>query len=327
LNGLRAFEAAARHLSFTRAAVELNVTQAAVSHQIKGLEDQLGQELFRRVGRGLQLSDAGQHLFPHVRDGLDHMARGIREIARDDEQGALTLSTFASIASAWLVPRLGGFRRQHPDIDVRMTLGDRLTDFRTDDVDVAVRYGKGEWDGAEAVFLMSEDIYPVISPELLASGPPLREPADLLRNRDSYPLLHDVMPEDWGMWFASVGIPDADVDHGYELEYSHLIYQSAMAGEGVALGRSVLVRDALMSGQLVRLFDHSLPADFGYWLVAAPATWRRPKVRAFRDWLLEECARTGHNLLPVHGTESDVSTPSARFTRHVSDLERNRRNR
>ena len=299
LNGLRAFESAARHLSFTRAAEELYVTQAAISHQIKGLEEQLGQELFRRVGRGLQLNDAGQRLFPHVRDGLDQMAKGVREIARDDEAGALTLSTFASIASAWLVPRLGGFRRLNPEIDIRMAIGDRLIDFRTDDVDIAIRYGKGDWDGAESVFLMSEDIYPVISPELLASGPALREPGDLLEYADAYPLLHDVMPEDWGMWFASAGIDGADVDHGYELEYSHLIYQSAMAGEGVALGRSVLVRDALMSGQLVRLFDHSLPAGFGYWLVAAPATWRRPKVRAFRDWLLEECARTGHNLLPV----------------------------
>lgn len=299
LNGLRAFEAAARHLSFTRAAEELNVTQAAVSHQIKGLEEQLGQELFRRIGRGLQLNEAGQQLFPHVRDGFDQLAKGIREIARDDAAGALNLSTFASIASAWLVPRLGGFRRLHPEIDVRMSIGDRLTDFRNDDVDIAIRYGKGEWDGADSVFLMSEDIYPVISPELLASGPPLREPADLLTYRDDYPLLHDVMPEDWGMWFASAGLPDADIAHGYELEHSHLIYQAAMAGEGVALGRSVLVRDALMSGRLVRLFDTALPAGFGYWLVAAPATWRRPKVRAFRDWLLEECARIGPNLMPL----------------------------
>lgn len=319
LNGLRAFEAAARHLNFTRAAEELNVTQAAVSHQIKGLEEQLGISLFRRAGRGLQLTDAGQTLFPSIRDGLDAMASGVRRITRDDEAGALTLSTFASIASAWLVPRLGGFRRLYPEIDVRMTISDRLADFRTADVDIAIRYGKGDWDGTEAVFLMSEEIYPVISPDLLAAGPPLREPADLLRYRNDYPLLHDVMPEDWGMWFESAGIADADVDHGYELEYSHLIYQAAMAGEGVALGRSVLVRDALASGGLVRLFDHAVPAVFGYWLVAAPQTWRRPKVRAFRDWLLDECARTGNDLLPRLRDEDGHAT-SRRFDRHLAGL-------
>lgn len=327
LNGLRAFEAAARHLSFTRAAEELNVTQAAISHQIKNLEEQLGQPLFRRVGRGLQLNDAGQRLFPDIQRGLDHMARGIQEISLDGSSGVLSLSTFASIASAWLVPRLGGFRRQHPEIDVHMTIGDRLTDFRTDNVDLAIRYGKGEWDGADAVFLMREDIYPVISPDLLAAGPPLREPADLLRHPDAYPLLHDVMPEDWGMWFASAGVENASVDHGYELEYSHLIYQAAMAGEGVALGRSVLVRDYLMSGQLVRLFDHSLPAEFAYWLAAAPATWRRPKVKAFRDWLLKACADTGHNLLPTDGEAIDKGPRSARYARHLSELERTFRDR
>ncbi|MEQ8667476.1 MAG: transcriptional regulator GcvA [Rhodospirillales bacterium] len=319
LNGLRAFEAAARHLSFTRAAEELNVTQAAISHQIRGLEEQLDTTLFKRVGRGLQLSEAGQTLFPAIRDGLDAMAAGVQRIARDDEQGALTLTTFASIASAWLVQRLGGFRRQHPEIDVRLTLGDRLVDFRTEDVDLAIRYGRGKWDGTEAVFLMSEEIYPVISPDLLASGPPLVEPADLLRYRDAYPLLHDVMPEDWSMWFESVGIRNADINHGYEIEYSHLIAQAAMAGEGVALGRSVLVGDALASGRLVRLFDHALPAEFGYWLVAPPQTWRRPKVRAFRDWILEECARTGHALLPRAGDERGHG-PSPRYTEHIRRL-------
>jgi len=220
----------------------------------------------------------------------------VRRITRDDTAGVLTLSTFASIAAAWLVPRLGNFRRRRPDIDVRMTFTDRVIDFAEEDVDVAIRYGRGEWAGAEAVFLMSEEIYPVISPDLLASGPPLEEPADLLRHADVYSLLHDVMPEDWAMWFAAAGVEDADTSHGYEIEYSHMIAQAAMAGEGVALGRSVLVGDALASGRLVRLFDVALPAVFGYWLVAPPRTWRRPKVRAFRDWLERELAETARAL-------------------------------
>jgi len=319
LNGLRAFEAAARHLSFTRAAEELNVTQAAVSHQIKGLEEQLGLSLFRRIGRGLQLTDAGQTLFPAVRDGLDSMANGIQRITRSDSAGVLTLSTFASIAAAWLVPRLGNFRRRHPDIDVRITFTDRLVNFAEEDIDVAIRYGRGEWPGVEAVFLMSEEIYPVISPDLLAAGPPLEQPEDLLRHADHYPLLHDIMPEDWSMWFAAAGIEGADADHGYEIEHSHLIAQAAMAGEGVALGRSVLVGDALKSGRLVRLFDIALPAVFGYWLAGPPQAWKRPKIKAFRDWLLEECARTGHDLLPPMGGVAE-RPPSQRFTQHLRQL-------
>ena len=285
LNGLRAFEAAARHLSFTRAADELFVTQAAISHQVKGLEDHLGFDLFRRINRGLMLTEEGQTLFPAVRDGLDIMAAAFRAIDTSEQAGALTLTTLDSIASAWLVPRLGRFRRLHPDIDVRLSVNDRLTDFTRDvDVDMAIRYGGGQWRGVRSEHLMDEEIFPVASPDLIEQGPGLRGPADLLR----YPLLHDTLPEDWSMWFEAAGVDAPELEAGYRLEHSHLIAQAAMVGEGVALGRSALVADALATGRLVRLFDISLPAMYAYYICAPAATWNRPKVQAFRNWMMSE---------------------------------------
>jgi len=285
LNGLRAFEAAARHLSFTRAADELYVTQAAISHQVKGLESHLGFDLFRRVNRGLILTEDGQTLFPAIRDGLDIIAAALRTIDDSEKSGTLTVTTLDSIASAWLVPRLGGFRRLHPEIDVRLSVNDRLTDFTRDsDVDMAIRYGSGHWRGVRAEHVMDEEIFPVASPELIEQGPGLRSPADLL----NYPLLHDTLPEDWAMWFEAAGVEAPSLKTGYRLEHSHLIAQAAMAGEGVALGRSALVADALATGRLVRLFDISLPAMYAYYVCAPEAVWDRPKVQAFREWILSE---------------------------------------
>lgn len=285
LNGLRAFEAAARHLSFTRAADELYVTQAAISHQVKGLENHLGFDLFRRVNRGLMLTEDGQTLFPAVRDGLDIMAAALRTIDTSEHAGALTVTTLDSIASAWLVPRLGRFRRLHPDIDVRLSVNDRLTDFARDvDVDMAIRYGGGQWRGVRSEWMMDEEIFPVASPGLIEQGPGLSTPADLLE----YPLLHDTLPEDWAMWFEAAGVDAPKLEAGYRLEHSHLIAQAAMAGEGVALGRSALVAEALATGRLVRLFHISLPAMYAYYVCAPDAVWERPKVRAFRDWMMSE---------------------------------------
>ncbi len=285
LNGLRAFEAAARHLSFTRAADELYVTQAAISHQVKGLENHLGFDLFRRVNRGLMLTEDGQILFPAVRDGLDVMAAALRAIDTSEQSGTLTVTTLDSIASAWLVPRLGRFRRLHPDIDVRLSVNDRLTDFARDvDVDMAIRYGGGQWPGVRSDLVMDEEIFPVASPELIEQGPGLNTPADLLK----YPLLHDTLPEDWAMWFETAGVEAPGLEAGYRLEHSHLIALAAMAGEGVALGRSALIADALATGRLVRLFDIKLPAMYAYYVCAPDAVWDRPKVRAFRDWMMSE---------------------------------------
>ncbi|MFQ5785877.1 MAG: transcriptional regulator GcvA [Alphaproteobacteria bacterium] len=287
LNALRAFEAAARHLSFTRAAQELNVTQAAISHQVKALEDRLGVLLFRRINRALLLTDAGQAYLPPVRDAFDRLAEATARLHAQDSRGALTVSVLPSIATKWLVPRLGRFREAQPDIDVRIAPSLHLTDFAREDVDVALRYGRGVWPGLRADRLMTEDIFPICSPKLLDGPHPLRAPADLRH----YTLLHDEGHGDWRVWLLAAGIDDIDPTRGTVFTDSGMLVQAAVEGQGVALGRSALAADDLAAGRLVRPFDVSLPAEFAYYLVCPEASAGRPKIAAFRDWLMAETAR------------------------------------
>ncbi|MSO93967.1 MAG: transcriptional regulator GcvA [Rhodospirillales bacterium] len=289
LNALKAFEAAARQLSFTRAAAELHVTQAAVSHQIKALEDRLGIPLFRRLNRNLLLTDAGQALLPAVSDALDRLAAAVARVRSRDVSGVLTVSTLDSFAGTWLVRKLGRFRDIQPEIDVRITTSDHQVDFAREDVDMAIRYGRGPWPGLYVERLMTEEVFPVCSPALLKKGPPLKEPADLRH----YTLLHDDLKEDWRMWLAHAGVSDIDPTRGHGFHRSNLVIQAAVAGAGVALGRSVLVADELASGQLVKPFALSLPAEFAYYLVCPFQSAERPKVRAFSDWLLAEARDQG----------------------------------
>jgi LysR family transcriptional regulator, glycine cleavage system transcriptional activator len=289
LNALRAFEAAARHLSFTRAAQELNVTQAAISHQVKSLETHLGFALFRRLNRSLLLTDAGQSLFPPVGDALDGIDQAVRRLDTGDAAGVLTVSCLHSFAATWLVPRLVRFRDRHPEIDIRIATSDEVSDFVTDDVDIAIRYGPGDWPGLHVTRLMGEALFPVCSPALLKGGPPLEQPADLRH----YTLLHDDMREDWSKWLLAARVDDVDAKGGAAYSHSNLLVQAAVSGAGVILGRSVLVADALADGSLVRPFDISLPANYAYYVVAPEATVERPKVAAFRGWLLDEVARAG----------------------------------
>ena len=286
LNGLKAFEAAARHLSFTRAAAELNVTQAAISHQVKALEERLGLALFRRLNRALLLTDEGQALLPPVSEALDRMALAVDGLARREETGTLTVSTLDSFAAGWLVRRLGRFRALYPDIEIRIATSNHLVDFARDDVDISVRYGRGEWPGLDSVRLMTEEVFPVCSPALLADGPSLGKPSDLR----FHTLLHEEMLEDWRMWLLAADVGDVDPTRGPWYTQANLVIQAAMAGEGVALGRSVLVADELAAGRLVKPFDVSLPAEYAYYVVYPQVAAGRPKVRAFRDWLLEEAA-------------------------------------
>ena len=284
LNALRAFEAAARHLSFTKAADELNVTQAAISHQVKALEERLGVVLFRRLNRALLLTDAGQGFLPPLREAFDRMAAATERLRVDDSRGVLTLTTLPSIAARWLVPRLGRFREAHPDIDLRIDASQHLTDFVRENVDIALRYGGGEWDGMRADRLMTEDFFPVCSPRLLDLDPPLREPADILHHT----LLHDNSPTDWTMWFLAAGIEGGDPTRGPAFTDSSLVLQAAAEGQGVALGRGVLAAADLEAGRLVRPFDLSLEAKYAYYLVCPRATAESPKIASFRAWLLAE---------------------------------------
>ena len=288
---MRAFEAAARHLSFTKAADELNVTQAAVSHQVKQLEERLGTPLFRRLNRALLLTDAGQTLFPAVSEALDIMATAVDRLHRHDRTGSLTVTTMDSFAASWLVPRLGRFRRAHPEIDLHITTSDDSVDFAREAVDVAIRYGNGDWSGLHVERLMTEEVFPVCAPSLLDSGAPLKTPSDLKHHT----LLHDDMRVDWRMWLMAAGEKGIDHDRGPSYQHSNLVIQAAEQGDGVALARSVLVGQALAEGRLVRPFELSLPVEYAYYVVFPPANLERPKVIAFRDWLVEEFERSSEN--------------------------------
>jgi LysR family glycine cleavage system transcriptional activator len=284
LNGLRAFDAAARHLSFTRAAAELNVTQTAISHQIRRLEDQLGVRLFVRRNRALLLTREAQDYLPAVRAAFDDLRRATARLRRADRDGLLTVSTTASLAAKWLVTRVAAFQDAHPAIEVRITTSTHLVDFRREEVDVAVRYGRGSWPGLRAQWLMAEDIFPVCSPALLTGAKPLRRPEDLAHHT----LLHaSVSREDWQLWLTAAGLPVALAQRrGLTFDQSFMALQAATEGLGVALGRTRIVESDLAAGRLVVPFDLVLPSDAGFYIVAPEDTADAPKIALFRDWLL-----------------------------------------
>ena len=284
LNALRAFEAAGRQLSFTRAGEELHVTQAAISHQVKSLEDWLGLALFRRRGRAIVLTESGQSYLTGVREGLDLLADATDRLTRRRDSGVLTVGTLASFATAWLMPRLSRFRALQPDIDVRVAASDEITDFARDDVDLVIRYGNGLWPGLTVLPLMTEDVFPVCSPALLEGPHPLDRP-DNLRH---HTLLHDDMRETWRLWLMAAGVKGVDPDRGPGYNDSALVLEAAANGQGVARARSALVRNHLASGRLVKPFDVALPAEYAYYLVHPVGALNHPKVRAFRDWIVTE---------------------------------------
>ena len=291
LNALRTFEAAARHLSFTRAAAELHVTQAAVSHQIKGLEDWLGVPLFRRMNRRLLLTAEGQQYLVSVRTAFDELGAGTQRLLAGERQGVLTVSVIPSFAARWLVPRLGRFRDAHPEIDLRLAATLQNVDFTRDDVDVGIRYGAGRYPELHATFVMQEAYFPVCAPALLDGNHPLRQPADLCH----YTLLHDEpAPGEpnpgWKDWLKAAGATGVRWDRGPLFGDASMMIQAAITGQGVALGRSTLVVDDLAAGRLVAPFSLSLPAAYAYWMVCPKQYADRPKIVAFRDWLLREAS-------------------------------------
>lgn len=294
LTALRAFEAAARHLNFTRAAAELHVTPAAVSHQVRQLEDWLGTKLFTRKARAVQLTSAGQTLLPGVRDGLGQLAGAVERVRRREGRRQLVISMAPSFAAKWLVPRLDGFRRRHPDIDVRIDSNGQLVDFAREDVDIAIRYGEGGYPGLSVEPLVCYRSFPVCSPGLLDGDHPLRVPADLAHHT----LLHvhwlccDATAPEWAMWLKAAGAETVDWSRGPVFSDEANAVAAAVAGHGVALVNGFLAADDLTAGRLVRPFAVELVDDgYGYWLVIPPALKDEAPVRAFRDWLLGEMAR------------------------------------
>ncbi|MBL1378326.1 transcriptional regulator GcvA [Zobellella iuensis] len=282
LNALKAFEAAARNLSFTRAAEELFVTQAAISHQIKGLEEYLGIKLFRRRNRSLLLTEEGQSYFLEIKDIFSAISDATERLLARSAKGALTVSLQPSFAIQWLVPRLVRFSEVHPDIDVRIKAVDLDEGSLTDDVDVAIYYGKGNWPGLRADKLHTEYLIPVCSPMLLMGTKPLKTPEDLTRHT----LLHDTSRRDWKAWFKQLDIQAANVNQGPIFSHSSMVIQAAIHGQGVALGHSVLTQPEIDAGRLVCPFEQVLMSKNAYYLVCHESQAALGKIAAFREWML-----------------------------------------
>lgn len=290
LNALRAFEAASRHGSLTKAARELNVTPAAVSHQIKALEADVGGSLMTRSGNEFRLSPAAQSALPPLRAAFDHLAEAARRLRADESRYILTVSVGPTFASSFLVRRLAGFRELFPDIDVRLDTTDTLADFLRDGVDVGIRFGKGDYPGLHSVRLFDDEVFPVCSPSLIESAGPLETPDDLAHHT----LLHtEWTPStgetfDWQSWLLAAGAEGVDYSRGPRFTHSNLALQAAMEGQGVALGGDSLASDDLKSGRLIRPFKVALSMGFAYHLVCPEEAAGIPKVAAFRRWLLAE---------------------------------------
>lgn len=287
LNALRVFEAAARLLSFKEAAGYLYVTPGAVSQQIKALEEELGIKLFIRSKRGLNLTEAGRELFPVVREAFRNIGDATARLKESDRKGPLTVSVLPSFAAKWLVPRMGRFRREHPEVDLRISASLHLVDFLRDEVDVAIRYGPGIYPDLWSMHLLDEYLFPVCSPGLLEGRIPLKTPDDLRRHE----LLHDEDSQDWRVWLGALGITDINVARGAVFNDAAMVLQAAMEGQGIAVTRASLVREDLAAGRLVKPFDQDWQSENGYYLVCPKDYAQRPKVLAFRDWLLEEVVR------------------------------------
>lgn len=289
LTALPCFEAAARHLSFTRAAEELNVTPGAVSRSIRNLEEQLDLMLFERDTRSVRLTVIGERYAQSVREVLDQLAAATKVATARHSDATLNVSTSDGFAGRWLVPRLYRFHRAHADIDVRVSTTGRLTNFHGDGIDVAIRYGSGRYPGLTSELLAEEDVFPVCSPQLLSGRHALRRAEDLKHHT----LIRDGYPIDWAAWLASAGVQGVDPERGLRFDSYTFAVQAAVQGEGVVLGRTMLVADDLAAGRLVRPFKHALRARSSFFVVYPPEAIRQPKIKAFRDWLFAEFASAG----------------------------------
>jgi LysR family glycine cleavage system transcriptional activator len=286
LNALKAFEAAARHESFTRAAEELFVTQGAVSHQVKALELELGIKLFNRERQRLVITDAGREYLTILRDAFDRIAVGTERLLQRQSSGVLTVSTSPDFAAKWLVSRLGRFAEEHPSIDLRVSATLHHVDFAREDVDLAVRHGDGNWAGFDVTRLSSEALFPVCSPKLLSGRNRLTKPADVLK----FPLIHVDDRKDWARWLEAAGVQGVELAHGPVLNRVSMAIDAAVDGQGIVLARSTLAATDLINGRLLRPFAEELRLSKTYWIICPKATTTLPKIVTFRDWLLAEAA-------------------------------------
>ena len=293
LSALRAFEAAARHMSFSRAATELHVTPAAISHQIHALEEDLGIRLFHRMNRSIELTASAKVLLPGLTEAFAGIQSSVRRLRAHNDTGTLTVTASPSIAAKWLVLRLHRFQEQHAEVDVRISATDEVADLTRGDFDIAIRYGAGDYPGLDVELLFTNEVFPACSPQLFTTGPPLRTPDDLALHN----LIHDQAVErdplapTWPMWLKAAGVKNVPATAGLSFSNMYLALDAAIAGHGVVLAQSTIAAADLAAGRLVRLFTLALPDQFAYYIVTAPGALERPKVRAFRDWLRCEADR------------------------------------
>jgi LysR family glycine cleavage system transcriptional activator len=292
LNSLRAFESAGRHLSFSKAAEELNVTPGAISQQIRSLEDFLEITLFKRRNRSIVLTDSGQIFLPLLSDGFSRITEAVDAVRRSQGDEPLTISAAPSFTSKWLIPRLCKFQALHPEIDVRIDASSRLVDFVREDIDVGIRFGTGEFEGLESIYLFSFDLIPVCSPDLMHEGKAVRDLSDIRYHT----LLHsddtDFDPSfpDWAMWLATAGVDDVDPSRGIYFSQGEMVIEAAIEGQGIGLVASVMAAGAIESGRLVQPFETRLPVRLSFHLITSRQKLRSSKVGAFRQWILDESA-------------------------------------
>ena len=283
LNAVRAFEAAARHLSMSRAAAELHVTPGAVSQLVRALERELGTALFHRLNRALALTPAGRAYSAEIGPALERIAAATAALGRP-AAAPLTVSASPAFAAAWLAPRLGRFQDRHPGVGLRLVTGKSLADFARDGIDLAIRYGAGRYPGLAAERLMRVALVPVCSPELIVRTGAPREPAELA----ALPLLHDGARRDWTGWFHAMGTAPPAPLPGPSFDDMLLLLGAALAGQGVALVQDAVAHAELAAGRLMLALDAPWPRPSAYWCVYPEAFAERPALAAFRDWLLAE---------------------------------------
>ncbi len=294
---MRAFEASARHGSFSGAAAELNVTPAAVGQMVRGLEDWLGHPLFHRSPTGkarLTATDAAERALPDIRAGLDRLGIGLERLREVTTGGILNVTVSPAFAAKWLLPRIDRFQARCPDTDIRLETSLKLADYAAQGIDVGIRYGKGDWPGLVAEKLMDEEVFPVCACRF-SDRHNLTAPADLLRAT----LIHDHSVDPalgfvtWERWLRAAGVTDEAPQRGMGINNSASVLQAVIEGRGVALARSILAHDDLAAGRLCRLFPQvHVPSKLAYYVVYRSEYTALPKLKTFRDWLFEEAAAT-----------------------------------
>lgn len=291
---LRAFDVAARHLNLSAAAADLNVTHAAVSRQVKQLEQRLGVKLFERLPRGLKLTAHGALLAEGTRDAFDRLASAIEDVSLPAVRRKLTISTFASLAARWLMPRVGEFSTLFPEVDLQVVTSTRLVDFAREDVDIGIRFGSGRYPGLHVVPLFKPQEIVIASPALLKRGAPLRTYTDLKH----YTLLHDDSHRPWMRWLEAVGAKGVNARRGIICGDRNAMLQAALEGQGIALASHVFVASDLASGRLVRVFETEVASPFAIYAVCLPRRLNDPTVSGAMDWLAREAQQSGDAYPP-----------------------------